>query len=138
MQVGEARLEAAAEAAARGRRGSAERLGRRQEREVPVQRAAGPAEVGETEAAEVTVAVVIATGMAVGGRRVGAPLDHPERHSRARKVMATAEASGTGLGSSEEVDVVGKAGRRRRRGGDAECEHCPQRRDSRSQHRALR
>ena len=97
VRVGEARLEIPVEGGAgRGRRGF-ERLGRRQEGEVAVERAAGAAQVGEAEALEVIVAVVVAGGAVLVGRgRVGAPLDHPEGDGGAGKLWPPPKVSGPG------------------------------------------
>ena len=115
--VREAGLELAVERGAFGRGRGVDRLGGRHEGEVAVERAAGTGEVGEAEALDVGVAVVVAgAAVAIGRGRVGAPLDHAEGRRRAGEVVAAAEGVVTGPGAGEDVDVVGQAGGRRRSG----------------------
>ncbi len=107
----EAGLELAVERGAFGGGRGVDRLGRRQEGEVAVEGAAGAGEVGEAEAPDVGVAVVVAgAAVAIGRGRVGAPLDHAEGRRRAGEVVAAAEGVVTGPGAGEDVDVVGQAG----------------------------
>ena len=109
--VREAGLELAVERRPSGRGRGVNRLGGRHEGKVAVEGAAGAGEVGEAEAPDVGVAVVIAgAAVAVGRGRVGAPLDHAEGRSRTGEVVATAEGVVTGPGAGEDVDVIGQAG----------------------------
>ena len=80
--------------------------------------------------------MVVAAGVAVRGRRVGAPLHHPEGQRRAGEVVAAAEGAGTGPGAGEDVDAVGQAGRRRRHGRQGENRHRREDGCSRSAHEA--
>jgi hypothetical protein len=129
--VREAGLELAVERGAVAGGRALDRLGRRQEGEIAVERAACTGEVGEAEALDVGVAVVVAAApVAVGRRRIGAPLDHAKGSGRTGEVVAAAEAVVARPGAGEDVHAVGKAGRgcgrrdccqksERGRGGDA-------------------
>ena len=125
--VREARLELPRQSRPRPRRGrSAQRFGGRDEGEVAVDGAARAAQVGEAEAGDVVVAVVVAARVRRRRGRVGAPLDHPEGQRRPRVVVAAAEGVRPGPGPGEDVDlrrrVSGRAGDRDQpeRGGQGE------------------
>ena len=107
-----------ARGAVRGRR-AGDRLGGRDEGEIAVESAAGAAEMGEAEPLEVVVAIVIAPGVAVRGRGVGAPLNHAEGSRRPGEIVASAEGARSGTGAGEGHDVAargagGEAGGARR------------------------
>src|SRR6476469_8291149 len=100
--VAEAGLQLRQQAGGAGWRGRCGDRGRcRQEGEVSVEPATGAVQVGEAEAADVTVAVVVAARVALQRRRIGAKLNHAERDARAGEVVATAESVEAGLGAGE-------------------------------------
>ncbi len=69
----------------RGARVGADGADGGKDRHVAIGAAAGPAEVGQAEAAQAAVAVLISAAVRPFLRGIGAPLEHPERHVRARK-----------------------------------------------------